>query len=1073
MISISRRNILRVVLAKDASLFSPGKVGYLTRSYSSLNTDLQPEEQRKPKRRSRSSKTVKKYTSLPERLVSANGSAASPLPPWDGGLQSHLPDVLQDASASNAEDNSPHLLYAEENVEHEKSSTTRKKRTRKKRSSAESDVSATVSSQEKSDTSFINTLANRRPPRNPLAKEILENLAKFPHCILLTRVGNFYESYFDQAQEVSRLLSIKLTKRTWDDQRIWMCGFPLMHLDKYLKVLVQQHNRSVAMCEEFRRPRDADEDLTSKPTFERRVVRILTPGTLIDEPFLNPYENNFLLSVAEDDADPGLVGMAWIDVSTGEFFTRTTPLGSLRDHVARISPREVVLDECFQSLQEHPIRDALLESSCPISFAGRTTGDLKANISGADELIDDIVDSTADASTVFSPAETSAIGVLNTFLQSNLLEHAPQTLRPLREEKSKRMQIDAHTLKALEIRESIREGGTSGSLMSSIKRTVTSSGTRLLARWLCSPSTSVDEILARQSLVNLFRTRPALRADLIELLKGAEDAMRISQKFLLGKGSVDDLVSIRSTIAIWTALRNRISLEKDFERRESGEKFMAEDWQALDQLMNKMANLSGLAQRIELAIDVKSDQQNETITEESESNVPLEQDQAAAPEVSKFLSLPGVDAKWTIKPQFSVELELLHERFRQLQNEKETLELRYREQYVAPSLTLRHSPSHGLHVHIAKPRKDAERLEKSRYFMPLAESKSTKTYFNQEWFALGNAILETVMSIYSAEKEAFLTLRNETNTEATAIRRNARILEELDVTSAFATLAAEMNFVRPTISDSSSFYIENGRHPSVELGLLQSGRMFTPNTVSMSDSSRLHVVTGPNMAGKSTYLRQIALIAILAQTGSFVPADSAHIGLVDKAFSRIGAKDDLFRDRSTFMVEMLESAEILKNATEKSLVIMDEVGRGTTVQDGLAIAFATIHHLCLVNKSRSLFATHFHELVDMLGYSDVSQQSTLFPNLEFYCTDIDETEDGHFSYTHRMRRGVNRDSHGLKVARLAGMPELAINVAEKALSSIKLHNRPSEDPSVTSALQNVGRQLASLHAPNDVQQQFM
>lgn len=251
-----------------------------------------------------------------------------------------------------------------------------------------------------------------------------------------------------------------------------------MHLDKYLKILVQQHGRSVAMCEEFRKHRETGEGILSKPSFERRVVRVLTPGTLIDESFVNPYENNFLLAISADEAVdvPSNVGMAWIDVSTGEFFTRSTPLETLKDHIVRISPREIVLDRQFENDLEHPIRTALLEESCPVSFTDGSIDCLNNAIANTTEVIDDVVAQLPldEPSSVFSTAETSAIGVLNSFLQSNLLEHAPRTLRPLREEKSQRMQIDAHTLKALEIRESIREGGTSGSLMSSIRRTVTS-----------------------------------------------------------------------------------------------------------------------------------------------------------------------------------------------------------------------------------------------------------------------------------------------------------------------------------------------------------------------------------------------------------------------------------------------------------------------------------------------------------------------------------------------------------------------------------------------------------------------
>ncbi|CCM02791.1 uncharacterized protein FIBRA_04902 [Fibroporia radiculosa] len=283
-------------------------------------------------------------------------------------------------------------------------------------------------------------------------------------------------------------------------------------------------------------------------------------------------------------------------------------------------------------------------------------------------------------------------------------------------------------------------------------------------------------------------------------------------------------------------------------------------------------------------------------------------------------------------------------------------------------------------------------------------------------------------------------------------------MDELDVTVAFANLAVEMHFVRPVITDSPVYHVVNGRHPTVELGLLATGRVFTPNTVKMDPDSRLHVITGPNMAGKSTFLRQTALIAILAQSGSFVPADGAEIGLVDRVFSRIGARDDLFRDRSTFMVEMLETSEILRRATPNSLVIMDEVGRGTTVDDGLAIAFAAVHHLIKVNRCRALFATHFHELADMLGCSDNNKGQGPFSNVKFFCTDVDETEDGYFTYAHRLKPGVNRDSHGLKTAQLAGLPNSTVEVAKGALSWLKEKRGGARHPH---ELQALGKALAS------------
>jgi len=300
-----------------------------------------------------------------------------------------------------------------------------------------------------------------------------------------------------------------------------------------------------------------------------------------------------------------------------------------------------------------------------------------------------------------------------------------------------------------------------------------------------------------------------------------------------------------------------------------------------------------------------------------------------------------------------------------------------------------------------------------------------------------NQLWEISQKISSIERAAFDELKNEVKMYEAQLRRNARVIDELDVALGFAKLASDMHLTKPKMTDSRSFHVVNGRHPTVEVGLLSSGRVFTPNTVSLSPDSQLHVITGPNMAGKSTLLRQTALIAILAQSGSFVPADHAEIGIVDRLFSRVGAKDDVFRDRSTFMVEMLETADILKKATPNSLAIMDEVGRGTSVRDGLAIAFAVVHHLYFKNNCRALFATHFHELSDMFGCTSDYKGAGAFRKLRFLCTDVQETEIGSFVYSHRLRPGVNKDSHGLKVAQLAGMPPSAVAVAYSAISRLK------------------------------------
>ncbi|KAK2461757.1 hypothetical protein APHAL10511_006220 [Amanita phalloides] len=841
-------------------------------------------------------------------------------------------------------------------------------------------------------------------PRTGLAQEILDNLNQFPHCLLLTRVGQFYESYFDQAAEIARLLNIKLTTRKWSGQRVFMCGFPLMQLDKYLKILVQHNKRFVSLCEEF--PRYSENGVKE---FERRVVRIVTPGTLIDEPFLNPYENNYLLSVsATDDVSPhSPIGLAWMDVSTGEFFSERSTCDQFSDELARIKPKEVVLDDKLRSVLKHPIVLALNEVDACVSYIQSSP----ATHTVAEEAS-------------LSTCEIISIELLHAYLRANLLDYMPPTSSPEREIGHNRMQIDSHTVRALEIRESMSEGGTKGSLLSSIKRTTTSSGTRLLTRWLCSPSTSLSEIYARQSLVALFYARPHFRADLKRALKDVEDVGRISQKFLLGRGDFNDLLALSKTIHVWSNIRLRIEEEKRLEMAECHD-FKGDDWNNIFTLVSRMAALDDLSNKIVNAIDdVGASPEGPRPVIEFPS---VTTDPAMSESASQFCS-----GKWLIRQSFSEKIRSLHTRLKELIDQRGRLERDLQCVYNAPSLSLRASPAHGVHIHLAKAKRDRVKLDDASDFVSIAESATTKCYFNKEWSQLGGQIAATNMALIDAEKEAFELLRTEVNLQATALRRNASILDELDVVLGFADLAIEMNLVKPVLTTDTSFKVIDGRHPMVELGLLTSGRVFMPNSVDMMSESRLHIITGPNMAGKSTFLRQVALIAIMAQIGSFVPANSAVIGIVDKLFSRIGARDDLFRDRSTFMVEMLETADILRRATPRSLVIMDEVGRGTTVRDGLAIAFATVHHLSLHNKCRVLFATHFHELADMLNYPD-HQTEGPHGHVRFFCTDVHETDDDCFAYSYRLRPGVNRDSHGLKVAQLAGMPLTAVQVAKKAL----------------------------------------
>ncbi|KAI0274905.1 muts domain V-domain-containing protein [Gloeopeniophorella convolvens] len=1005
--------------------------------------------------------TKKKYAELPALNTLPDGPPAAPL---DGSFASDISNEWRVRYTSVSELQAPKAQFLTpywaallqrtppdtflESTHPESPPGTRPRRARRVKNTEGSPNSDAPASREASNTIFelkatsVEPAPRRRrrrvgstaqiddpasQPRSQLATEILENLAKFPQCILLTRVGGFYESYFEQAAEVSSLLNIKLATRKWGGQMVFMCGFPTMYLQKYLKILVQQNNRFVAICEEFLRPMAPG----TKPTFDRRVVRVVTPGTLIDEPFLNPYENNYLVAI-DSDASPHTtsgddVGLAWIDVSTGEFFTKRTTIEALYDDIVRIRPREVVLSHAMESTETHPVKAMLLQEGPVISYsidaAPEGLHTPTQHIAMSDDVSAHVVQPIIPS---LSSREDSAVRILTSYLRSRLLDYMPHLSAPSQEAAGGRMKIDAHTLKSLEIREGLQEGGVTGTLFSSVKRTVTSGGTRLLSRWLCSPSTSLHEINARQSLVAFFHARPHLRHDLRHSLRNVDDVTRTVQKFLSGYGHIRDLVTISASVSTWASIKDRILLEQKLQLKEGGG-YSEQEWASLDALMARMEDLSDLAGRIQVSL-------NDALSQGPSDVL------AGDPMVSQE---PSTEDKlqlgygWSISPGFSEELSSLHDKLQLLMKQREDLENSLKQEYSSPSLTLRSSPIHGLHVHVGKAKREAARIRASRNFTLLSESNSTCCVAFQPWTQLGSKLLEVSQKIALAEKAAFEVLRNEVKLHEYRLRRNARIVDELDVTLAFAGLASEMHFIKPVVTDNFSFHVINGRHPTVEVGLLSAGRVFTPNTVFLSEDSRLHIITGPNMAGKSTLLRQTALIAILAQAGSFVPADHAEIGIVDQLFSRVGAKDDLFRDRSTFMVEMLETSDILKKATQRSLVIMDEVGRGTSVKDGLAIAFAVLHHLYFKNASRALFATHFHELTDMLGCTPEHKGAGAYDKIAFFCTDVREPEPGVFSYSHRLRPGVNKESHGLKVAQLAGMPPSAIAIARETMSLLK------------------------------------
>ncbi|CAD6573230.1 MAG: DNA mismatch repair ATPase msh1, partial [Tremellales sp. Tagirdzhanova-0007] len=811
----------------------------------------------------------------------------------------------------------------------------------------------------------------------------------------------------------------------------------------------------------------------------RRVGRVVTPGTLVDESWLIGDESRYLLALAVGDTvsaprdgsqDNSPLSLVYTDVSTGELFSKETTLAQMEDELARIAPREVVLDTSLKELWLAEVDGLSLQEK-------GTVGDLLAllrvlgiHVSFASPndppMLEKSKSLTAEGASYPKSLEAIAISLLRHHLQYALRESTPDLpSEPNRHLSSAHMQIDAATLHALEIRHAIRPGGlltngemkngsplsTRGTLLSVLNRTITPPGHRLLIRTLSMPSTSLDVINSRLALVQAFVDREELRGELRAMIKNLGDIVRMVQRFRGRGGEGRSLWETGRWIRSVSRILNRIREELAQEREESLDPASAaEGTRRFEELLNSFRPLDGLLERLESSIDeeavlrgVDSGEDSEDLENNNDAGEALVDDQSSRGKITertgtqreqKEISREEKEelAFW-IRPNFSLELTRLYDERRLLKLRKDAMQTELRRNYDVDSLLLTKSFRHGYYILVPK-RAQSTKLVKSKQFQAILENRAQSTFTYNRWTALGARREGLAEELSAAQYKAFKELRDSVLKESDAIQHNAGLVDEMDLCMGFAQTAVELDYVRPVLTSGTDLTIVNGRHPSVESGLLSSARTFTPTSTTMKPASHLHVITGPNQGGKSTLLRQTAIIAILAQAGSFVPADFAELGIVDKVFSRVGARDDLFRDRSTFMLEMVETASILRHATNRSLVIMDEIGRGTTLQAGVSIAFATLDYILRQIKCRTLFATHYHELAEMLRDDDKGVDPK--DGVEFWCTNVDEL-DGGFSYSYRLRPGINRDSHAIRAAQLAGMPQSFLKTAQDTLTTLQ------------------------------------
>ncbi|MDP8255946.1 MAG: DNA mismatch repair protein MutS [Candidatus Alcyoniella australis] len=799
----------------------------------------------------------------------------------------------------------------------------------------------------------------------PMLRQYFEVKEQYADSILLFRMGDFYEMFFDDAVEASKILNIALTKRgRHDDQDVPLCGVPYHSISGYISKLIRAGKR-VAICEQVEDPKLA------KGIVKRRVIRVVTPGLVIDESDLDERSNNFLMAVCNPGDD--CWGFAYIDVSTGTFRAgQVTSLDQLADEASRIEPAEILVPDSLRT-------DPLLTQFTKRSGAKMVNvlGDQDFDPERARAAMRERFGAPGDELPELPQAGLAAAAAVLVYLQQTQMVQPDHVRRLTVQRFDDYMVLDESTIRNLELLYTAVERRRRGSLLGLLDKTSTAMGGRKLRRWLTFPLANVDKIVQRHEALEQLCARPDLLDDLRRSLDGICDLERAVGRLSLNSGNARDLLNLK--LSLWH----------------------------IPAVVSALGDgTAGLLLRLGSAIDPADDiarEIDETIVDEP----PLALRDGG-------LIKPGVD------PQL--------DELRQLSGEGRgwiaALESQERRRTSINSLKVRYNKVFGYYIEVTKPNlhlvpDDYERKQT----LANCERFVTPELKQMELKVLGADERSTAI-----EYEIFERLRKRVAAQSGRILACADLLAEVDVLAALAACAVEYGYVRPTIDDSNAIDIEGGRHPVVERAL--SDERFVPNDVLLDcQENQILIITGPNMAGKSTYIRQVALIVLMAQIGSFVPATRARIGICDRIFTRVGASDNLARGLSTFMVEMTETANILANATPRSLVVLDEIGRGTSTFDGISIAWAVAEQLHDAPGlgCRSLFATHYHELTEL----KTTKQRVRNLNVA-----VREWQDT-IIFLRRIQPGPASRSYGIQVARLAGLPLDLINRAKEILTNLE------------------------------------
>ena len=808
---------------------------------------------------------------------------------------------------------------------------------------------------------------------SPMMQHYLDTKEKYKDCILFYRLGDFYEMFFDDALKVSKELELTLTgKECGQEERAPMCGIPYHAADTYIARLISKGYK-VAICEQLEDPK------TAKGMVKRDVIRVVTPGTVIEANLLDDKKNNYIMSIYKNGI---YFGVTVCDVTTGDFRTteikETNNFAMLLDEISKYSPAELVVNpmmyDCSEEISKIRERfDIYITRLDENEF----TDDYK-ELTEKYKMVDDDenkIDNITDY--MLSVSATNALRAYLLDTQKNNLDHINKLIIY---KTTKYMALDINARRNLEITEKLRDKSKKGTLLWVLDKSSTAMGGRLIRRWLNNPLLDVKQINKRLDAVQELKDNVILRGDIIDLLKKVYDIERLAGKISYGSANGRDLISLKNSAQQLPEIKKVLSNAKS---------------ELLSELHSELDVLKDVYSLI-----------NKTIVEEP----PI-----------------AIKEGGLIKKGYDKEIDQLKEATTNGKNWIVKLEVEEREKTGIKGLKVGFNKVFGYYIEVTKSNLS---LVPDRYIRKQTLTNGER-YITEELKNLENQILGAEEKVINLEYNVFVEVRNKIEAQIERLQKSAGVVAMLDGLCSFATVAEDMNYVRPQVDNSGVIDIKDGRHPVIEK-ILPSGSFVQNDTYLDKNENRLSIITGPNMAGKSTYMRQVALITLMAQVGSFVPASYAKIGIVDKIFTRVGASDDLSMGQSTFMVEMMEVAQILKEATSNSLVILDEIGRGTSTYDGLSIAWAVAEYISDKEKcgAKTLFATHYHELTDLENKLD---------GVKNYSIAVKEKGED-IIFLRKIVKGGTDESYGVHVAKLAGVPQVVTKRANEILKSIEKKN---------------------------------